>query len=110
MKYEGDNLVLRYFEIVRPQLWDAPDYEKVAFVMHHGIAEGKTAKWDDVTDALAELIPAQREFWLRVQATWNAQFMAGMTNMFESRGELTDDECTVIAAAIAVKDGKDIEP
>ena len=104
--YEGDNPVLRYFAIVRPQVWDAPDFEKVAFILHHAIAEGKTANWDDVTDALAELIPEQHEFWLRVQATWNLQFLSGLTNMFEKPG-LTDDECTVIGAALAVKNGKD---
>ena len=103
--YAGDNPVLRYFAIVRPQVWEAPDHEKVAFLMHHGFAEGIT-KWDVVTDALAELIPEQREFWLRVQATWNAQFLAGMTAMFE-KPDLTDDEATIIGAAIAVKDGKD---
>jgi len=82
-RYTGDNPVLRHFAILRPQLWDAPDFEKAAFLLHHGMAGGLT-KWDDVTDALAELIPEQREFWLRVQATWNAQFLAAVTWMFEN--------------------------
>lgn len=105
MNYEGDNSVLRYFAIVRPEVWEAPDFEKVSFLMHHGMSEG-TKTWDDVTDALAELIPEQREFWLRVQATWNTQFLAGLRNMFENP-ELTDDECIMISAAIAVKNRKD---
>ena len=35
MNYEGDNPVLRYFAIVRPQLWEAADFEKVAYVLSH---------------------------------------------------------------------------
>jgi len=85
MIYEGDNPVLRYFTIVRPQLWKAPDFEKVAFVLNHVTRKGVHENWNDITDALAELVPEQREFWLRVQATWNTQFMSGMSAMFESR-------------------------
>lgn len=106
MKYEGDNPVLRYFAIVRPQLWDAPDFERVAYVLSHVTRKGHDEGWTDITDALAELVPEQREFWLRVQATWNTQFTAAMVAMFDEP-ELTDDECTVIAAALAVKDGKE---
>ena len=108
MKYEGDNPILRYFAIVRPELWDAPDFEKVAFVLSHVTQKGNHEDWQDITDALAELVPEQREFWLRVQATWNTQFTEAMTAMFE-KPDLTDDECTVISAAIAVKGEEDHE-
>lgn len=99
------NPVIRYFQIVRPQLWEAPDYEKVAFLFHHGMCEGSKS-WEDITDALAELIPEQRDFWLRVQATWNSQFIHAMAAMLNDQTELTDDECTVIGAAIAAKEQK----
>ena len=85
MIYEGDNPVLRYFAIVRPQLWEAPDFEKVAYVLSHVTRKGFHEDWQDITDALAELVPEQREFWLRVQATWNTQFVEAMTAMFENQ-------------------------
>ena len=82
---EEANGVLRYFKIVRPQLWDAPPHEKAAFVLAHAI-QG-SGKWEETTDALAELIPEQREFWLRVQATWNAHFIEAMTAMFTEESD-----------------------
>lgn len=109
MSYEGDNPVLRYFTIVRPQLWDAPDFERVAYVLSHVTRKGNHEDWTDITDALAELVPEQREFWLRVQATWNTQFTEKMAAMIE-KPSLSDDECTVIGATVAVKDGLDTEP
>lgn len=85
-RYSGENKVLRYFSIVRPQIWDAPEHEKVAFLLSHGLSNGGgVSQWIDLTDALAELIPENREFWLRVQATWNTQFTEAMAAMFEGR-------------------------
>ncbi len=46
--------------------------------------------WDDLTDALAEWVPEQREFWLRVQATWNTQVIEAMTAMFEDQSSDRD--------------------
>ena len=86
--YDGNNPILKYFSWVRPQIWDAPDYEKAAFLIAHGMSKGSVA-WSDMTDALAELIPEQREFWLRAQATWDTQFVDAMTAMFED--DLGDD-------------------
>lgn len=83
---KSDNPILQYFLIIRPQLWDAPEWEKVAFLLHYAMVQRrKDEDWNVVTDALAELIPENREFWLRVQATWNAQFLEASTAMFEER-------------------------
>lgn len=83
---KSDNPVLRYFSIIRPQLWEAPEWERVAFVLHYAMVQRRKGEdWDVVTDALAELIPENREFWLRVQATWNTQFLEAFTAMFEER-------------------------
>jgi len=108
MIYEGLNPVLRYFAIVRPQLWEAQDFEKVAYVLSHVTRKGFDGDWQDITDALAELVPEQREFWLRVQATWNTQFIAAMSAMLENPS-LSDDECTVIGAALALKEEKRVD-
>ena len=84
-EYSGDNPILKYFAIARPRLWDenVEDFTRVAFILSHALKQqGGHAEWDNVTDALAELIPEQKDFWLRVQATWNTQFEEAMTAMF----------------------------
>lgn len=75
------NPILRYFKIVRPQLWEEPIYQRVAFVLHHAITRSERTDWDELTDALAEMIPEDREFWYRVQASWNVQFAEAMAHM-----------------------------
>ena len=77
-----ENKVLRYFDAIRPTLRDESPLLITALVLHHGFERGITS-WDDVTDALAELIPEQREHWLRVQATFNDHFLEAMTHMFQ---------------------------
>ena len=82
----GKNPILRWYAILRPQLWEAPDFEKVAFVLRDACCRkstgGERIEVEDVCDALAELMPEQREFWLRVEATERTQFIEGMTAMF----------------------------
>lgn len=78
--------------MIRPQLWDAPDFERVAFILHHAACTNlqpyvKKSSWDELTDALAEIVPEQREFWLRVQATHNEHFMKSMTFMFQEHNK-----------------------
>jgi len=93
-RYTGDNPILKFFSGVRPQLWDAPDFERVAFVLHHAAYTKLTPyiekpTWDQLTDALAEIVPEQREVWLRVQATHNDHFMRAMTFMFQEHAKET---------------------
>lgn len=83
------NPVLNYILQFRPNLLDERDFERVAAVLqymrfHHG-------EWtpETVTDALAELLPDQREFWLRVGATANIRLVEGMTYMFQDKDEPT---------------------
>jgi hypothetical protein len=87
-RYTGSNPILKWFAAIRPQLWDAPDFERVAFVLHHAAFTNLTPyfnkpTWDELTDALAEIAPEQKESWLRVQATHNDHFMKAMTFMFQ---------------------------
>jgi hypothetical protein len=78
------NSIIRYFKTVRPELWNESEAQRAAFVLHHSLVHSTTPDLNEVTDALAELIPEQREFWLNVQATWNSHFLEAMTAMFES--------------------------
>ena len=104
--YAGDNRVLRYFWAIRPQLWDAPDFEKTAFVLQFAINEGKAQSgWEEITDALAEIMPNKREFWLRVQATWNIQFIEAMTAGFTT-DEIDDESAVRMGMAMAIKSGE----
>ena len=54
----------------------------MAHVLYYAMTHSE-ADWDDVTDALAELLPKKREFWLRVQATSNIHLLEAMTALFE---------------------------
>jgi hypothetical protein len=84
--YVGDNPILKHFAVLRPQLWQSPEWERVAFILANSITKSSMNNkptWDELTDALAEIVPEQREFWLRVQATWNTQFIEAMTFMFK---------------------------
>lgn len=80
------NAIVDYFNLVRPKLKQAPEHERVAFILQHVIymQKGKY-DWDEVTDALAEFVPEQREFWFRVQATWNTHFIESMTHFMNER-------------------------
>src|SRR3990172_8773825 len=84
------NPIVKWFRILRPQLWDAPDFEKVAAVISYAchLPMSKIVRVEEVCEALADLLPEQREFWLRVDATHNIRFVESMTAMFEA-----DPEC-----------------
>ena len=79
---DEQNEIIRYFKIVRPQLWDEPDFQRVAFLLHHISVQRETIDWDVICDAFIDLLPEQKEFWLRVNATWNTQFIEAMTASF----------------------------
>lgn len=104
--YCGSNRILRYFAVIRPRLFEAPAFEKVAFLLQFAINEGKVfSGWEELTDALAEMIPEQREFWLRVQATWNLQFLEAMTAGFGG-AEIDDESAVRMGLAVSIKEGR----
>jgi hypothetical protein len=80
----SENPVIKYVNSMRPTLKDLPDFERVSAILHFSCFTNlepyiKKPTWDELTDALAELVPEQREFWLRVQATQNERFLKAMT-------------------------------
>jgi hypothetical protein len=82
----SENPVVKYVNSMRPALKDLPDFERVSAILHFSCFTSldpyiKKPTWDELTDALAELVPEQREFWLRVQATHNDRFMKAMAFM-----------------------------
>jgi hypothetical protein len=79
----SENPVIKYVNSMRPQLRDLPDFERVSAILHFSCFTNlepfiKKPTWDELTDAMAELVPEQREFWLRVQATQNERFLKAM--------------------------------
>lgn len=60
-----------------------PGFEIAAHVLACVLRANREV-WDleEVTDVLAELIPDQREFWLRVGATYKEHFNLAVTTMF----------------------------
>lgn len=101
---DSPNPVIRWFSRIKPALWERSDFEKVAYVMrfladHVPRKRGKGFERDpfeccvgQCCDALADMIPEQREFWLRVGATEHITFVEGMTYMFEEYNEEQKDE------------------
>jgi hypothetical protein len=81
--------------IFRPDLREQPDYGIVCSLtsmrdLLHTVSTKKRPKHvsrEVLFDALAELIPSQREFWLRCEATDRERFIGGMTALFELHNE-----------------------
>lgn len=93
-KYTGDNPILKWFAAIRPQLWDAPEFEQLSFILSHAVSRpmGEMVHVSQVCDAMAELCPDNREFWLRVDATHIDHLVKAMTAMFtEEYGCETDE-------------------
>ena len=88
-KYEGENQILRWFSTLRPQLFDAPEFERFGHLMRY-VSQRPMDKFIstvEIFEALVTLIPEQREFWLRAEATEHAQFYEALTAMFNQHNE-----------------------
>ena len=80
----GENEILKFFRSTPKGIDELPEWEQVAKVM--GYLSRSPFGHVDVevaTDALAELQPERREFWLRVGATHVDNFLRTMTAMME---------------------------
>jgi hypothetical protein len=85
MKCGKNNItVAEYVKALHPGIMDKPDFERVAIVFAAVRYEKFWAVYEEVMEALAEFLPEQKEFWLRVLATVNIRFVEGMTAMFEA--------------------------
>ncbi len=82
---------IQYMIDFRPSLRSEPDYSIVVFciAMRDLIEKNISSKKKPLLvprevlfDAIAELVPAQREFWLRCEATDRERFIGGMTALF----------------------------
>lgn len=77
----------------RPQLRSEPSFEKFATLFGMWKLFNILDKPDHVVmpetlaDACAELIPEQREFWLRVEATMRDRFVGGLTALMSGPAE-----------------------
>ena len=80
----GENEILKFFRGTPKGIDGLPDFEQVAKVMGY-LARRPFGPVDVevATDALAELQPEQREFWLRVGATHADNFVRTMTAIME---------------------------
>lgn len=93
---------IRHCEACRPQLRIESDFEKMAtllgtFDVLNQIGGDKRVLKETFCDACAELIPEQREFWLRVEATIKERFINGFTALM--RGPDDDDDARRIVEA-----------
>lgn len=89
-----DEFIAECFEL-KPGLRSEPDYSIVTFLvsMRDLIQITSTKKRprrvprEVMFDAMAELIPSQREFWLRCEATDRERFIGGMTFLFTEHNQ-----------------------
>lgn len=79
---------LDWLEKLRPNLRDEQPFEIVCGVLTQLAYGHHKCTVPEACDALAELIPDQREFWLRVGATYNERFIGGLTALFESETDI----------------------
>lgn len=77
-------------ESLRPALRQEHPFEIVCSVIAVRdlllTCQSKSLLRRDLFDVLAELIPEQREFWLRCEATDHERFIGGMTSLFTEKG------------------------
>lgn len=83
---ENINPILKYQRLIRPNLHSEPAFARLAFVLRYACVRpaSRMVHVSEVCDALVELIPEQRELWLRADATDNEYFLKGMTAFFET--------------------------
>ncbi len=77
---------LKDLRLVRKDLDSLPDHERVGLLL---------VLWpelDSFVDAIGELAPDHKEWWLRVHAKARHQFTEGLTHGFEERNRERDSE------------------
>lgn len=80
---------LDWLEKLRPNLRNEQPFEIACSVLQQLSWQRPTeVSVPEACDVLAELIPDQRDFWLRVGATYNERFIGGLTALFESEPDL----------------------
>jgi hypothetical protein len=78
------NRILDHVYSLKPTLRGAPPFEVIAVaigmfrIAHH---MNQSFMNEELADAIAELLPDQREFWLRVEATCKANWINGMLHL-----------------------------
>lgn len=91
-----ENPILNWQRMLKPNLPSEPEFTRLAFVLHYACTRprGCMVHVSEVCDALVELIPEQRELWLRADATDKDNFIRTMTVLFspEFDGATADSE------------------